>query len=336
MLPIISPPKVARDLRLEVFYDGLREPSISVPAMDFFALPHGRPTEFYSAMVTVPEGHGCNSYFNMPFRHSVRLEFTNESDQFVGLFYQIDYTLEPAIAPEAGYLHATFRRENPTTLKRDFVIADGFKGPGRFLGCSVGIRVIDDGPWYGEGEVKMYRDGDQSDPTYCGTGLEDYVGSALGLGRHYAEFSGSPLKVAVTKEETGSMENPALVSFYRWHIPDPVMFSDELRVTIQQIGGARQFKKGQERQAAEYRHKHLPAGPGIWDMPSAGNGLSSALIERQDDYCATAFVYCRHPQPVPRYARATAIADLDILPTEKFAEDKPDVELARKFKNYWR
>ena len=30
-------------------------------------------------------------------------------------------------------------------MRRDFVIADGFRGPGRFLGCNVGVRVIDHG-----------------------------------------------------------------------------------------------------------------------------------------------------------------------------------------------
>ena len=46
--------------------------------------------------------------------------------------------------------------------KRDFVIVDGLEGPGRFLGCAIGVRVIDAGDWYGEGEVKVYRDGDDA------------------------------------------------------------------------------------------------------------------------------------------------------------------------------
>jgi len=55
-------------------------------------------------------------------------------------------------------LHVTFRRDNPTTQRQDFVIADGLRGPGRFLGCNVGVRVIDAADWYGEGEVKFYLD----------------------------------------------------------------------------------------------------------------------------------------------------------------------------------
>src|SRR5207249_4610054 len=38
-----GPPEVMRAMTLEVFYDGAAEPSISVPCLDFFGIPHGRP-----------------------------------------------------------------------------------------------------------------------------------------------------------------------------------------------------------------------------------------------------------------------------------------------------
>ena len=75
MLSNLSP-ELARALRLEVFYDGLSEPSISVPILDFFGLPHGRVTEYYSALISVNNGRGLNSHVPMPFQHSIRLEFT--------------------------------------------------------------------------------------------------------------------------------------------------------------------------------------------------------------------------------------------------------------------
>src|ERR1700675_3545064 len=64
------PPEVMRALRLEVFYDGLSEPSISAPILDFFALPHGRLAEYYSAMISANEGRGLNSHIPIPFGHS--------------------------------------------------------------------------------------------------------------------------------------------------------------------------------------------------------------------------------------------------------------------------
>src|SRR4029077_13363670 len=122
----------------------------------------------------------------MPFGSRARFEIVNASSRPQMLFFQIDYTLGPV---EPSYLHVSFRRENPTTLMRDFVISDGLAGPGRFLGCVVGLRVLDEGVWYGEGELKVYRDGDGDNPTICGTGLEDYVGSAWGLGPHAAPYA---------------------------------------------------------------------------------------------------------------------------------------------------
>jgi hypothetical protein len=305
-----GPPEALRALLLEVFYDGAAEPSISVPCLDFFASPHGRPVAFDSALVSVHEGRGFNAYFPMPFRRSVRVEFSNGSPRSIPLYYQIDYTLEGELPPDAGYLHAAFRRANPTRLREDFVIAEGLRGPGRFLGCCVGVRVLDAGAWYGEGEVKVYRDGDGPLPTICGTGLEDYVGSAWGMGPHAAFYAGAPLEV----RDPAGAPNPDFVGFYRWHLADPIVYAADLRVTIQQIGFAL-FGEGQAAEFERYRRTHPAAGAGWAHRPSPGV-LAHGIAERVDDYCATAFVYCRDPQPVPRLDLASALADLARRPWE--------------------
>lgn len=305
-----APPEIMRALWLEVFYDGERAPSVSVPCLDFFALPHGRPVAFDSALVSAHEGRGFNAYLPMPFRRHLRLELTNGSQRVLPLYYQIDYTLERAIAADAGYLHVTFRRENPTVQQRDFVIAGGLRGPGRFLGCSLGVRTIDPGFWYGEGEVKVYRDGDREYPTICGTGLEDYVGSAWGMGPHAALYAGAPLEV---RDPAGG-QNPEFVSFYRWHLPDPITYAEELRVTIQQIGYAL-FTAGQEAEFERYARSNPAAGAG-WDCQPASGVVARGIAERVDDYCATAFVYCREPQPVPRLDLGAALVDITRRPYE--------------------
>jgi len=315
-----GPPEAMRALWLEVFYDELDLPSVSVPCLDFFASPHGRPAAFDSALVSVHEGRGMNAYYPMPFRRRVRVELENGSARAVPLYYQIDYTLERELPEDAGCLHAAFRRANPTRQREDFAIAEGLRGPGRFLGCSVGVRPVDAGAWYGEGEVKIYRDGDATHPTICGTGLEDYVGSAWGMGPHAAFYAGAPLVV----RDPAAGANPAFVGFYRWHLADPIVFARELRVSIQQIGFAA-FGEGQAEEFERYARMNPAAGAGWTHRPAPGV-LAWGIAERSDDYCATAFTYCREPQPVPRLDLAAALADIARRPFE--APDPLETALA--------
>ena len=154
MTVLPAPPERLRKLRIEVFYDGADEPSVSVPMLDFFCLPHGRTAPFSSALVAVNEGRGFNSTIPMPFADHLRMEFENCSDVPTVLYYQADYTLEPAMPTGCGYLHASFRRENPTTLRSDFVITEGLAGPGAFP------RVQPGGPGPRRGHVVRGRRGE--------------------------------------------------------------------------------------------------------------------------------------------------------------------------------
>ncbi|HXX48601.1 MAG TPA: glycoside hydrolase family 172 protein [Myxococcota bacterium] len=305
-------PERMRALVLEVFYDGADAPSISVPALDFFGLPHGRPAAYTSALLAAQEGRGFNAYLPLPFRRRIRVEVANHSPRPTILYYQLDYTLERAQSAETGLLHVSFRRENPTVLRRDFTIADGLRGPGRYLGCSVGIRTLPQKHfgWYGEGELKIYRDGDGAYPTICGTGLEDYVGSAWGMGAHFALYGGVPLDLRAP--ESGPV--PDFVSFYRWHVLDPVVFQRELRVTIQQIGYAAIPLDTPPAELEAIERQNPAAGAG-WsrDNPRVH---AHGIAERVDDYCACAYVYCRDAQPVPRLDAAAACADIERRPYE--------------------
>ncbi len=305
-----APPERMRAVTLEVFYDGADEPSVSVPCLDFFGLPHGRPVAYHSALTAANEGRGFNSYIPMPFTDNVRVELHNGDSRSIQLYYQIDYTLEPQRAPDRGYLHVAFRRQNPTTQLDDFVIAEGLRGPGRFLGCNVGVRVIDPAAWYGEGEVKVYLDGDDALPTICGTGLEDYVGSAWGLGAHTTPYAGAPLVVG-PKATNGSpaTANPDFVGFYRWHLPDPIMFARDLRVTIQQIGAAF-FLAGREDELEAYARTNPPAGEG-WIRDVGPGLLAWGIAERVDDFCATSYVYCQEVQAVPRIDLEQVLRDIE-------------------------
>jgi hypothetical protein len=116
-----------------------------------------------------------------------------------------------------------FRRENPTTMKKDFEILPRRNQKGRFLGTVIGVRNLHPGRWWGEGELKVYMDGDEEWPTICGTGSEDYVGLAWGMQQTPFFYNGC------------SLNEKDFVSMYRWHIVDPILWQQYARITIQQI-----------------------------------------------------------------------------------------------------
>ena len=47
-----------------------------------------------------------------------------------------------------------------------------------------------------------------------------------------------------------------------------------------------------------------------------GGAFTFGIVERIDDVCATAYVYCREPQRVKRVDLAGAVADLERRPYE--------------------
>ena len=62
-------------------------------------------------------------------------------------------------------------------LPRDYTILDNVHGHGAYIGTYLALTALES-RWWGEGEVKMYIDGDEQYPTWCSTGAEDYFGGA--------------------------------------------------------------------------------------------------------------------------------------------------------------
>ncbi len=108
----------------------------------------------------------------MPFRRSARITLENrDPDAHAIVYWQINYALTE-VPEDAAYFHAQFRRTNPLPFKQDYVILDGVKGAGHYVGTYMAWGVNNSG-WWGEGEIKFFLDGDEF-PTICGTGTEDY------------------------------------------------------------------------------------------------------------------------------------------------------------------
>jgi hypothetical protein len=156
------------------------------------------------------------------------------------------------------------------------------RGRGRYLGASLGVRT-DRGTyhntWFGEGEVKIYLDGDSTLPTIAGTGTEDYVGTAWGTGAVRPSLQGSPV----------ADDNRGVFAFYRLHVPDPVWFHQDVRVTMQQIGYLTDYSRGEITRTGRQLFR---AGPGRVPMNTAADGK----FERADDWSACAYFYLDRPE----------------------------------------
>ena len=152
--------------------------------------------------------------------------------------YQIDYTLTDVPA-QTGYFHAQFRRTNPLPYKSDYVILDGVKGWGQYVGTYMAWGTHSNG-WWGEGEIKFFIDGDGKFPTICGTGTEDYFGGGFGFEnratKQYQEYSTAYKGFAQVIRTDGLWQSQERFGMYRWHIEDPVRFERDLKVTVQALG----------------------------------------------------------------------------------------------------
>jgi hypothetical protein len=277
---------VLRDLILRMYWDGEETPSVEVPLGDFFCCGFARNCRVNSLPVTVAPYGGYNCFFQMPFRKHARITIENQHGQDIhAFFYTINYSLHQDLPKQLATFHAQWRRERYVEKGKDYTILDNIKGKGSYIGTYLAWTALER-YWWGEGEIKFYIDGDKDYPTICGTGVEDYVGGAWGFyekddygqisreeSTYNSPFMGYPYHSTVsgTRQIYGYDAVP-MHGLYRWHILDPIHFSSDLRVTIQDIGhdGDKLFERTDDIASVAYwyqaePHDDFPA------LPSAEN-----------------------------------------------------------------
>ena len=88
--------------------------------------------------------------------------------------------------------------------------------------------------------MKFYLDGDKDSPTICGTGTEDYFCGSYNFENQethrYQTFSTPYTGLAQVLPPNVAYVPGQRFGLYRWHIPDPVRFQQDLKVTIQALG----------------------------------------------------------------------------------------------------
>lgn len=248
----VGDPDFYRKVLLRITWDDQEHPSVLVPLGDFFGIGHSMPATYASIPFTVsvrPEESfrfggtaGLNCYLPMPFGRRALVELVNEGDLPYGQYFQIDYELfRDPLPPDTGYLHAQWRRENPcegwgpdiqvNTPEANIPNLDGdgnytildVVGTGHYVGCNLSVTHFQ-GSWWGEGDDMIFVDGESWPPSYHGTGSEDYFGHAWGMQTLAFPMAGSILHES---------QAPGYQVSYRFHVADPVRFSERLRVTME-------------------------------------------------------------------------------------------------------
>ncbi len=271
-----------RDFILRIYWDFQEQPSVLTPMADFFGggwgvnrddARNGFPT-VTSVPVTMLPNRGYNCFWVMPFRKHCLITIENVGPESGICFYQITYT-RTEVPEDAAYFHAHFRRTTPVQKGKDYVIADGIRGRGQYVGCFLYVGLNNAGGWWGEGEVKMYMDGDTDFPTYCGTGTEDYFGGAYNWDANgkYTTYSAPYMGMYQVIQPDGLYVSQQRFSMYRWHVMDPIRFEHDLRVTIQDLGWRRNYRylpREDDMASVAFWYQTLPTAP-LAPLPSVND-----------------------------------------------------------------
>lgn len=289
-------PEMMRSIRLQIYWDRETKPAVDVPFGDFFGYGLSKVVKYESALFSNPEGRSFNCIIPMPFREAAKVVISNESAKDINeLFFDIDLVRLNILDDGALYFHAFWTRQRTSELGMDFEFLPKIEGRGRFLGVNIGVNAdpLYGNTWWGEGEVKMYLDNDDLFPTINGTGTEDYIGTAWGLGEFTNLYQGCTVADNNTKQ----------YAFYRFHIPDIIGFNKNFKAAIQQIGGGmrddvRNLLENDVRLkpvslASENGFRRLLEDPK--DIFDEDFPVGWVNFYRIDDYSATSYFYLDKP-----------------------------------------
>ena len=119
----------------------------------------------------------------------------------------------------------------------------------------------------------LFLDGDEAFPTICGTGTEDYFCGSYNFEnratKQYQEFTTPYAGLHQVLRPDDVYRSQMRFELYRWHIPDPVRFQQDIRVTIQALGwrsGGRYLPLQDDIASVAYWYQSLPTAP-FPDLP---------------------------------------------------------------------
>jgi hypothetical protein len=221
MWPGNTDPELLRATILSITFDD--EETVRVPLGDFFSSGFA-VREVNSLPVGVDPDGAMTSRWPMPFEREARIAL--ESSGAAENDAALDVTFGAAPWTEHSlYFHAQWHAPEtfPSEPFSDWNLAT-LEGTGLYAGNVLNVvnRAVG---WWGEGDEKIYVDG-EAFPSHFGTGTEDYYG--------YAYCSNQPFTTAYIGQPLGtSRKNFGYTSLYRFHVFDPIPFQSSLRFDLE-------------------------------------------------------------------------------------------------------
>lgn len=216
-----------RQTVLHIICDDFSSGQVQSPAGDFFGAAPGINPYKSLPFTVVPDGTMICRYV-MPFEHSLKIELENNGNQDVivdGSVQPVPYTWDE----RSMHFRARWRANHNITASNKevqdlpFLLAHGkgvYVGTVSYL-LNPSPVPTPWGNWWGEGDEKVFIDGDTK-PSIFGTGSEDYYNySWSSPDIFYFPYCGQP--------RNDGPGNRGFVTNFRWHILDPLPFKTNIR-----------------------------------------------------------------------------------------------------------
>ncbi|HSR88478.1 MAG TPA: glycoside hydrolase family 172 protein, partial [Pontiella sp.] len=207
--------QLLRKLRLKMYWDGEKTPSVDVPLGDFFCNPF-----YYREYSSMPLGRVNGAFicrFPMPYQAGARCELVNLSDSPVAVSMGVSGNHENTNGLERRF-HAAWSASNRSGYPLKILKTSG---AGHYVGCFL-TAIGQDGTWTILEGDEFLRPDPGKQPPQLGTGLEDYFNGAY----YYTSLFDLPLHGLIEK---GAMRTDQ----YRLHMLDAVPFNEHFEAGIE-------------------------------------------------------------------------------------------------------
>ena len=209
-----------RQCVVKIIFDDSALPQVCAPLGDLFGSVPGLRS--FSSLAAGVADDGCMYlHWLMPYQNSAEVQLTNSGSQDVSLTGEV-VTAPYAWDVSSMYFHAKWRTEQdiPTYPRSDWNLME-CQGTGVYVGnVFYFMNPVDF--WWGEGDDRVYVDGDTL-PTLWGTGTEDYYGFSWGS----KELFSHAYHCMISAGSGFGGYGHNVMS--RYHVTDPIPFTSSFR-----------------------------------------------------------------------------------------------------------